>query len=127
MPSTRKAPQALPNNVRMALDLAVLRMGSQAKVAADLGVSAAVINTLLKDRYPGSVKNMAERIRGKYMSTTVQCPLMGTLGRHHCVNYQARPLAFTNPQRSALHRACKTCKNRLDMAGDTIAQFSEQL
>lgn len=109
-----KTPQALPKDVRAALEAAVKRLGTQSKVAEELGVSAAVINTLLKDRYLGDVQKMAGRIRGEYMGETVVCPVMGLLGRQHCQTYQARPLVFTNPQRSALHSACKTCPNRKD-------------
>jgi hypothetical protein len=74
------------------------------------------VNQLLKDKYLGDVASMEERIRGRFMSETVQCPVMGTLGRNHCLDYQKRPLAFTNPQRAALHQACKTCPNRKEIA-----------
>lgn len=102
----------LEPEVKAALEAAVKRLGSQSKVADDLGISPAVVNNLLKDRYPGDVQGMAVRIRGQYMAETVQCPVMGQLGRRHCLDYQARPLAFTNPVRVALHRACKTCSHR---------------
>jgi len=102
----------LTADVKQALIDAVARLHSQSKVAEDLGISPAVVNNLLRDRYPGDVAGMSERIRGQYMSETVQCPVLGTLGRRHCLDYQARPLAFTNSQRSALYRACKTCIHR---------------
>ena len=103
---------ALPAAVKQALQDAVTRLRSQSKVAEDLGISPAVVNNLLKDRYPGDVAGMADRIRGQYMAETVHCPVLGVLGRRHCLDYQARPLVFTNSQRSALYRACKTCINR---------------
>jgi len=102
----------LPADVALALQEAVARLGSQARVAEDLGISPAVVNNLLKNRYPGDVAGMADRIRGQYMAETVQCPVLGTLGRRHCLDYQARPLVFTNSQRSALYRACKSCIHR---------------
>lgn len=112
MASKPKTPQTLPADVQAALVAAVARFGSQSKVAADLGVSPAVVNNLLRDRYPGNVKTMEERIRGQFMAETVLCPVLGTLGRRHCLDYQARPLAFTNSNRVRLHHACKTCHNR---------------
>lgn len=112
MASTPKTLQKLSADVKEALEAAVSRMGSQSKVAADLGISPAVVNNLLRDRYPGNVKAMEERIRGQYMAETVQCPVLGTLGRRHCLDNQARPLAFTNSNRVRLHNACKTCPNR---------------
>lgn len=109
-----KLPKALAVDVRDALIAAVARLGSQTAVARDLGVSPAVVNHLLRDRYVGDVATMAERIRGQYMAETVNCPVMGELGRRHCLDYQSRPLAHTNPQRVRLFHACKTCPNRRD-------------
>lgn len=105
----------LPADVKAALQGAVSRLGSQTKVAEQLGVSTAVISTLLHDKYPGNVELMEQRIRGQYMHKTVKCPVMGILGKHNCLDYQAQPVAFTNPLRVALGRACKTCINRKDL------------
>lgn len=109
-------PTPLPPDVQAALQAAVARFGSQVKVAEELGVSPAVVNNLLKDRYLGDVAGMAERIRGQFMAQTVVCPVMGELSRRHCLDYQGRPLVFTNPTRVALHQACKTCTNRREAA-----------
>lgn len=106
----------LPPDVKEALQQAVVNLKSQAKVAEDLGISPAVVNNLLRDRYPGDVAGMADRIRGQYMAETVHCPVLGVLGRRHCLDYQARPLVFTNSQRSALYRACKSCINRKEVS-----------
>ncbi|SDO77326.1 hypothetical protein SAMN05216303_102318 [Rhodoferax sp. OV413] len=114
--ASNKLPQSLPLDVLAALEDAVKRFGSQSKVAQDLGVSGAVVNHLLKNRYPGDVATMAERIRGQYMAETVACPVMGDLGRRHCLDNQTRPLAHTNPVRVRLFHACKTCPNRKDMS-----------
>jgi hypothetical protein len=118
MASTNKPRVAkrLPADVKAALAAAVKRLGTQTKVAADLNVSGAVVSQLLRDAYLGDVVTLASRIRGSYMAETVQCPVMGTLGRNHCLDYQKRPLAFTNPQRAALYQACKTCPNRKELA-----------
>lgn len=102
----------LPPDVKQALEAATARLGSQVKVAADLGISAATVNNLLRDRYPGDVDGMANRIRGQYMAETVNCPIQGVLSRRHCLDNQARPVAFTNPVRAALQSACRTCPNR---------------
>lgn len=112
MASTPKTPLALPPDVKAALEAAVKRFETQAAVAAELGVSAAVVNHLLKDRYAGNVALMADRIRGQFMAETVVCPVQGTLSRRNCLDNQARPLVFTNTTRVRLHHACKTCPNR---------------
>lgn len=105
----------LPADVKAALQDAVKRHGSQNKVAKLLGVSSAVVSTLLHDKYPGNVEQMEQRIRGQFMAETVICPVMGTLGKRSCLDYQAMPVAFTNPLRVALGRACKTCINCKDL------------
>lgn len=105
----------LSTDVKTALQGAVTRFGSQTKVAEQLGVSTAVVSTLLNDKYPGNVEQMAQRIRGQYMHAIVMCPVMGTLGKRNCLDNQAMPVAFTNPLRAALGRACKTCINRKDL------------
>jgi hypothetical protein len=112
--SKPKIAKTLAADVLAALGNAVKRLGSQTKVAKDLGVSVTVVNQLLKDQYLGDVASMSERIRGQYMAETVSCPVMGELGRRHCLDYQVRPLAHTNPQRVRLYHACKTCPNRKD-------------
>lgn len=107
-----KACGVLPPDVKDALAQAVTHLGSQTKVADELGVSSAVISTLLKDKYTGNVPLMEQRIRGQYMAETVRCPVQGTLSKRSCLDNQALPMAFTNPVRAALGRACKTCPNR---------------
>ncbi len=110
--SKPRVAKKLPADVKAALAAAVTSAGKQTTVAAALNVSGPVVSQLLKDKYMGDVPTLAARIRGLYMAETVTCPVMGTLGRNHCLDYQARPLAFTNPQRAALHKACQTCSNR---------------
>ena len=120
MATTKPATKAkvlgkLPPDAKDALVAAVKRFKSQTAVAAELNVSVAVVNTLLKDKYPGDVAAMEKRIRGQFMSVTVKCPVQGTLSARSCLDNQALPVAFTNPVRAALSRACKTCPNRKDM------------
>ncbi|MDO8776585.1 MAG: hypothetical protein Q7K57_49305 [Burkholderiaceae bacterium] len=105
----------LPLEVKAALQEAVKRFNSQTKVATELNVSSAVVSTLLKDKYPGNVAAMEQRIRGQFMAETVLCPVQGTLSTRSCQDNQVLPMAFTNPVRAALWRACKTCPNRKDM------------
>lgn len=114
--SKPRVAKKLPADVKAALAAAVARVGTQTKVAAELHVSGAVVSQLLRDAYLGDVATLAVRIRGQYMAETVSCPVMGTLGRNHCLDYQGRPLAFTNPQRAALFKACKSCGNRKELA-----------
>ena len=112
MASTPRSPKPLPPEVKAALEAAVKRFKTQSAVADELGVSAAVVNNLLKDRYLGNTALMADRIRGQFMAETVSCPVQGVLSRRNCLDNQTRPLVFTNPTRVRLHHACKSCPNR---------------
>lgn len=108
--ATRMA--VLPADVLAALEVAVKECGSQVATAKRLAVSVSAVNQLLRNRYQGDVAGMAERIRGEFMNALVVCPVMGQLGRQHCLEYQSRPLVMTNPLRAALYRACPTCPNK---------------
>lgn len=107
-----RAPKALPPDVKRALEQAVKTAGSQVAVGRELNCSNAVVSQLLRDAYLGDVATYADRIRGKYMAETVTCPVQGTLPRDVCLDNQRRPFAATNPVRTALFKACKTCPNR---------------
>jgi len=114
--ASNKPSNVLPPDVKAALKEAVRRLGSQSRAAADLDVSVTVVSTLLHDKYPANVAAMEQRIRGQYMAETVRCPVMGDLSKRSCLDNQAMPMAFTNPLRAALGRACKTCPNRKDLS-----------
>jgi hypothetical protein len=107
-PKTRGLPQA----ELMVLRAEIQKAGSQVAVAKALGVSASTVSNALSGAYVGDVDSLAKRIRGAFTGETVRCPVMGDLGLKHCLDYQARPLAFTNPLRPRLWRACQTCPNR---------------
>lgn len=116
MASTRDV-RTLPPDVLDVLRDAVKRAGSQNAAARALGISAGTVSLALKGRYIGDVDAIAARIRGVYMNETVRCPVMGDITTKHCLDFQARPLVFTNPTRVRLHRACKTCPHRKTAKG----------
>lgn len=114
--NSQKPAGVLPPDVKAALEQAIVRFGSGSRVADELGVSSAVVSTLRKDKYQGNVQAMEQRIRGQFMAETVRCPVMGTLSTRSCLDNQELPMAFTNPVRAALGRACKTCAHRKDLS-----------
>lgn len=113
MHSPTKPQRALSPEALAALQQAVKRLGSQPKAALALNVSVAVVNQLLQNKYAGDVAGMETRIRGQFMAETLECPVVGRLGRQTCLDYQANPM-FTNPVRSALASACPECPHRKD-------------
>lgn len=85
---------------------------SQAAVARRLDYSAAVVNQVLKGTYTGDLRSVRKAVEGALMGLTVNCPVIGELPRHRCLEYQRRGFAATNPLRVALAQACPTCPHR---------------
>lgn len=88
------------------------RRSSQADVARELGVSAAVINQTLQGKYRGDIERVRALVEGAYMGRTVDCPVLGEMPLNDCLTHQSRPFAATNHVRVLLWRACRTCPHR---------------
>jgi hypothetical protein len=84
---------------------------SQAKAAARLHVSAAMVNQALRNSYKGRLDRLEERVKGEFMNEKVTCPVVGEISTRECLDNQARPFATTNHVRVALFRACRSCPN----------------
>ncbi len=89
-----------------------VQASSQSAVAKRLNYSPTAISLVLKGTYPGSLARVEARVRHVLLVGQVQCPLLGPLSLKDCLDHQARPFSPTNPQRAALHRACRTCPHR---------------
>jgi len=88
------------------------RSKSQKQVGDEIGYSSAVVNQVLRGKYPGDVAKVEKAVRGAYMGETCYCPVMGEIPVNQCLEIQKRPFANTNPQRVQLYRACRAgCPN----------------
>lgn len=85
---------------------------TQAAVAKRIDYSATVVNQVLKGTYNGDLRSVQAAVEGALMGATVDCPVIGELPRHKCLEYQRRGFAATNPLRVALAQACPTCPHR---------------
>lgn len=96
--------------------LVVLRQASKARkqsvVAAEIGYSATVVSQVLTGNYKGDLKAVQQKVEGALMGLTVECPVIGTLPRNRCLEYQRQPFSATNHIRVQFSRACPTCPNR---------------
>jgi len=80
---------------------------SQRKVAEDLGVSATMINQVLKGKYPGNLDALKIKVEGLYLNRRVECPVLGEVPIHECKANQERPFSASNPVRVQVYRACR--------------------
>ncbi len=80
---------------------------SQQKVSDEIGYSSAVINQVLKARYTGSLKKVEAAVRGAFLDAKVNCPVLGEIGLHRCLQHQRAKFQATNSMRVRLYKACR--------------------
>lgn len=85
------------------------KQSSQSAVAKRIGYSAAVVSQVLKGSYKGDEARVQQAVEGALMGLTVDCPVLGEIPRHVCLEYQKREFAATNPVRVRLYHTCPTC------------------
>ncbi len=76
-------------------------------VGEQIGYSAAVISQALKGNYSGDIKKVEKAVKGAFMSETVDCPVMGDMAGHICLENQKLPFSSINPMRVKLFKACR--------------------
>ncbi|MFT0861672.1 transcriptional regulator [Ancylobacter sp. G4_0304] len=80
---------------------------TQTAAAKRLGVSGSQVSHVIGRTYAGRYDRIEELVRGVFMGATVECPVLGEIARHRCLEEQARPFAATSSTRAALFRACR--------------------
>ena len=85
---------------------------SQRKVADTMVYSPTVINQVLANKYPGKLTAVKQAVEGAFLAVTVNCPVLGELPSHRCLEKQRQPYAATNSSRVMLYKACHgNCKH----------------
>lgn len=82
---------------------------SQRQVGDDIGYSGSVVNQVLHNSYGGDVRKVEEKVRGRFMGKTVECPVIESIPRDHCLRNQSlKPSELgVNPERIRIYRACR--------------------
>lgn len=78
-------------------------------IARRIGLGKSTINEVIRHKYKGRVANVEAAVRGAFMGSTVECPVLDEIAVDLCIELQRRPFSTANPTRVALHRACPTC------------------
>ena len=82
-----------------------------AGAAQRIGYSVSAVSTVISGKYAGDVDRVAEMVRGALMAETVDCPVLGEIGRDRCLTEQKEPFRATSRHRAQLFHACKICPN----------------
>lgn len=105
-----KAWSPLPDWVE---ELANLADATSLKAAAlKIGYSHSAASTIISGKYKGDLGRVEQMVRGALMALTVDCPVLGEIGRDRCLTEQKEPFRATSRHRAQLFHACKICPQR---------------
>lgn len=82
------------------------RRTSQAQAARRLRVSPAMVNLVLKGKYPAATRQLEVRVRGILLGETVNCPVQGELPVNLCQENQTMP---NGPLAGWFRKSCPEC------------------
>ena len=94
---------------------AVDEVGSQAKVARQLGYSPTAVNQALRGTYAGAMDALLARVEEVYSSREIDCPVLGLVPLCKCVEERREPFSSANPLRVRMFRTCRRCVNNTDI------------
>jgi hypothetical protein len=77
-----------------------------------IGYSASAVSTIIARKYAGDLPRVEQMVRGALMAETVDCPVLGDIGRDRCLTEQKEPFRATSRLRTQLFHTCKTCPQR---------------
>ncbi len=98
----------LPDWVQ-ALAQACDELESQAQAASRIGYSATAVNQILKNKYPGSLPKVEQKVRVVLMSDRINCPVLGEIASSQCMEAQGRSFSAASAQSVQLWKACQAC------------------
>lgn len=77
-----------------------------------IGYSTAAISTVISGKYAGDLGRVEEMVNATLLGETVDCPVLGSIGRLQCHAEQAKPIRATNSTSMRLFAACRNgCPN----------------
>ncbi|ACF01871.1 putative transcriptional regulator [Rhodopseudomonas palustris TIE-1] len=90
-------------------------------IAKRLGYSNATISYVISRSYKGNLKRVEETVRGALMGVTVDCPIVGEIGRDRCLEEQKMGNTGASPNRARLYHSCRSGRcphSRLNQESD---------
>ncbi|WDR00721.1 transcriptional regulator [Devosia sp. J2-20] len=90
--------------------------------AEAIGYSGSLVSTVLRNIYKGDVGRVEEKVRGALLGLTVDCPVIGEMSRHTCLDWQGKPKAATSALRMRMYHACRNNCPHFRPKGGTDAE-----
>lgn len=85
---------------------------SQTAAARDIGYSNGTVNQVINNKWTSGTAKIEAAVRGLLMNQNVNCPVLGEIATHTCIETQRRPFRPTNSTRVQLYKACRAgCPN----------------
>lgn len=93
---------------------------SQKRVADRMNRSAAMISTVLRGKYAGSLAAVEEVFKGVFLDARIECPALGVIPTNVCQDWRRKSHTFAsgNPLRVWMFRACNRCPRNQGEVGD---------
>lgn len=84
---------------------------SQARVAKQMGWSAATVSLVLGCTYTGDLSGVEEAFKSAFEGALVPCPALGGITSQECRDWRKRSQHFvaSNTRSGLMFRACNTC------------------
>lgn len=79
----------------------------QPAAAKKIRYSAATVSQVISNSYRGDLARVEEMVRGALMAATLECPVLGEIGRDRCAAEQQEPFRATSAFRAQLFHACR--------------------
>ena len=76
--------------------------------ASAIGYSTTAVSNVINNKYQlGDLDRVEQATRGALMGVVVACPVLGTLSRKTCLDWQKKPFAPSSAYRMRMFRACR--------------------
>jgi hypothetical protein len=82
---------------------------SQNLIAKRMNYSPSVISAVLNRSYKGAYSAVEKTVRGHLLAETLECPVLGELRQHICLEHQKRAVHL-NPTSAARVQLAKACR-----------------
>jgi hypothetical protein len=91
---------------------------SQNKTARLLGYTPGALSAVLGGSYKAGTDTIEQTVRGALMGETLECPVLGEIGKKVCRDWRGRAAKFSsrNTRSVMMFRACHRCPRH--MQGD---------